>query len=213
MADDRQLQKVTAFITRGLPEPHEILVIRHPEAGLQLPAGTVEASETPRAAVLRAAREETGLKQLGIIALLNSRRVEFAADEGLMFADALLQLTPDYSSTVVTSFILRRGMRVKLLESEGNFLRIAYEEESYRDGGRSFKGRHTGWVVQTSVTRSVVRHFFHLMSSDDTAAEWHVLGETDLTFTCSWQPLQLDLSLLPPHDEWLRTHYDRLTQP
>ncbi|MCA9906233.1 MAG: NUDIX domain-containing protein [Anaerolineae bacterium] len=213
MADDRQLQKVTAFITRGLPEPREILVIRHPVAGLQVPAGTVEASETPRAAVLREAGEETGLKQLGIIALLNSRRVEFAADEGLMFADALLQLTPDYSSTVVTSFILRRGMRVKLLDSEGNFLRIAYEEETYRDGGRNVKGRHTGWVVQSSVTRTVVRHFFHLMASDDTAAEWRVLGDMDLTFSCSWQPLQADLNLLPPQDEWLRTHYGRLTQP
>ena len=213
MTEDKQLHKVTAFITRGLPEPHELLVIRHPEAGLRLPAGTVEAGETPRAAVLREAGEETGLKQLGIIALLGTRRVELAPDEALMCTDALLQLTPDYSSTVVTSFILRRGMQVKLLESEGGFIRLAYEEQAYRDGMRAVKGRHTGWVVESSITRLVTRHFFHLMASDETAAEWRVQGDMDLIFDCSWSPLKENLDLTPPQNEWLRMNYHRLTRP
>jgi len=213
MSEDRQLQKVTAFITRGLPEPHELLLIRHPEAGIQLPAGTVEASETPRAAVLREAREETGLKQLGIIALLGTHRTEFAPDEAVMCADALLQLTPDYSSTVVTSFILRRGMSVRILDTQSGFVRLAYEEQTFRDGARAVKGRHTGWVVESSVTQLVTRHFFHLMSSDETPAEWRVPAEPDTIFTCSWSHLRVDLGLTPPQDSWLRMNYHRLTHP
>ena len=38
---------------------------QHPEVGLQVPAGTVEGSETLEAAVLRELVEETGLSQFG----------------------------------------------------------------------------------------------------------------------------------------------------
>ena len=47
--------------------PHS-LVIDAPEAGIQVPAGTVEADETPAAAALREAREETGLGDLRLAA-------------------------------------------------------------------------------------------------------------------------------------------------
>ena len=54
------VKKVVAYITRG----DELLVFTHrdiPEAGMQVPAGTVEMDETPGAAVLREVHEETGL--------------------------------------------------------------------------------------------------------------------------------------------------------
>jgi 8-oxo-dGTP diphosphatase len=52
--------KAFAYITHG----DRLLVFNHadfPEAGLQVPAGTIRAGETPEAAVLREAEEETGL--------------------------------------------------------------------------------------------------------------------------------------------------------
>ena len=55
-----QVEKAFAYITRG----HELLVFEHvdaPEAGVQVPAGTIASSETATEAVLREAREETGL--------------------------------------------------------------------------------------------------------------------------------------------------------
>jgi 8-oxo-dGTP pyrophosphatase MutT (NUDIX family) len=61
------LQKVTAFITRQTGDQLELLVFRHPTAGIQLPAGTVEADEALDAAVLREVREETGLTDVRII--------------------------------------------------------------------------------------------------------------------------------------------------
>lgn len=55
--------KVTAYITNE----DWLLVFRHldfPEAGIQVPAGTIELGEDPEVAVLREAREETGLTRL-----------------------------------------------------------------------------------------------------------------------------------------------------
>ena len=48
------MEKVTAFILRPAKgRKIEILIFRHPNAGLQLPAGTVEPGEAPETAVLR----------------------------------------------------------------------------------------------------------------------------------------------------------------
>lgn len=62
-------RKVFAYIT------HEcrLLVFRHtdfPEAGIQAPAGTVEPGESPVSAVMREAREETGLTDLELVRFL-----------------------------------------------------------------------------------------------------------------------------------------------
>jgi len=56
-------RKAFAYITSGT----RLLVFthpNHPEAGIQVPAGTVEPGETPEEAVMREAAEETGLTSL-----------------------------------------------------------------------------------------------------------------------------------------------------
>ena len=65
-------QKVFAYITHG----QRLLVFRHPyapEAGIQVPAGTIEANEAPEQAVLREAFEETGLTDLTIAGFLGEQ--------------------------------------------------------------------------------------------------------------------------------------------
>ena len=65
-------RKVYAYITYG----KRLLVFRHvnePEAGIQVPGGTVEAGESFESAVLREAREETGLPDLEIVDLLGEQ--------------------------------------------------------------------------------------------------------------------------------------------
>jgi len=60
----RTVQKVVAYVVAT----ERLLVFihpRHPEVGSQVPAGTVEHNESPAAAVLREAREETGLRGFG----------------------------------------------------------------------------------------------------------------------------------------------------
>lgn len=68
-------RKVVAYITRG----DRLLVFSQPngvEAGIQIPAGTMESGETPEEAVLREAYEETGLSNLEIVSFLGERDLD-----------------------------------------------------------------------------------------------------------------------------------------
>ena len=61
--------KVLAYVTRG----EELLVFRHrdfPDAGLQVPAGTIEVGEDPQDAALREVREESGLTDVRVVGFL-----------------------------------------------------------------------------------------------------------------------------------------------
>ena len=65
--------KVYCYITQG----DRLLVFRHvdfPEAGIQVPGGTIEPGEAPEMAALREAEEETGLRNLSLVGLF--REVE-----------------------------------------------------------------------------------------------------------------------------------------
>jgi ADP-ribose pyrophosphatase YjhB (NUDIX family) len=62
-------RKVYAYITHA----DRLLVFRHPfhpEAGIQVPGGTLNDGERPEDGVMREAVEETGLTDLSLIALL-----------------------------------------------------------------------------------------------------------------------------------------------
>lgn len=65
------IQKVFAYITHG----DEIVVFEQPdfpEAGTQVPGGTLAVDETPSAGVLREAYEETGLTNLQLVRQLGT---------------------------------------------------------------------------------------------------------------------------------------------
>lgn len=69
------IHKGFAYITRGT----QLLVFEHsgiPEAGIQVPAGTIRPGETPAAGALREAQEETGLDFLNEGALLGDYQVD-----------------------------------------------------------------------------------------------------------------------------------------
>jgi 8-oxo-dGTP diphosphatase len=68
-------QKVYAYITHG----NRLLVFRHtqfPEAGIQVPGGTLEAGEEPIYGVLREAEEESGLKGLAVHCFLGVQELD-----------------------------------------------------------------------------------------------------------------------------------------
>jgi 8-oxo-dGTP pyrophosphatase MutT (NUDIX family) len=76
--------KAFAYVTHRDAAGDRLLVFSHPHApaaGIQVPAGTVDPGETPAAAVLREAREETGLAGLVLVSFLGER-VRDMADAG-----------------------------------------------------------------------------------------------------------------------------------
>lgn len=68
-ARDGLRERVLAYITRDSAAGPELLIFEHtpdsPDAGVQVPAGGLEAGETPEQAAIREAREETGLDLSG----------------------------------------------------------------------------------------------------------------------------------------------------
>lgn len=71
----RTVQKVIAYITQG----ERLLVFSHPyepEAGIQVPGGSVEPDESPEQAVLREAQEETALSDLTIVSKLGEQVID-----------------------------------------------------------------------------------------------------------------------------------------
>ena len=100
-----------------------LLVFRHrdfPEAGIQVPAGTMEAGEAPEAAVLREAAEETGLSGLLIVRKLGEQVIKMN-DYGLdeiqhRYYFQLISPTPPPSSRTVST--------AKLLKTACQMLRL-----------------------------------------------------------------------------------------
>jgi 8-oxo-dGTP pyrophosphatase MutT (NUDIX family) len=75
------IPKVLAYITRDGSAGKEVLVFRHrhhPDAGIQVPGGTVEPGEDLIAALHREVEEETGLTGLQVVGQLAQARF-FAA--------------------------------------------------------------------------------------------------------------------------------------
>lgn len=76
MREKPMREKVVAYITSGA----RLLVFAHvdsPEAGVQVPAGTIEAGEDPAEAVVREACEETGLCDLEVRSCLGAQDYRF----------------------------------------------------------------------------------------------------------------------------------------
>ena len=78
------VEKVVIYITQG----DKLLVFRHtqyPQAGIQVPAGTVKAGEDLRHAAFREAHEETGLSpgELILVSRLGSDTIRVGSKQGI----------------------------------------------------------------------------------------------------------------------------------
>lgn len=77
VAERPLIGKVVCYVTRG----EDLLVFRHryqPEAGVQVPAGTIEPGEDPEVAALREAEEETGLSGFCVLRKLGEYTHRYA---------------------------------------------------------------------------------------------------------------------------------------
>lgn len=193
-----EIGKVTAFITRDTDAGRELLIFKHPNAGIQLPAGTMETGETPEIAVLREVSEESGLglTAVRIVAYLGAITPTLEPGWCHLLEPFSLLDAPD---CVETNILLTRGYPVSIVDSSGEYVQVCYE--FIREGD----ARHpdlsaTGWLPRRILTTSVRRHMFHLMISAPTADRWTTAADGHV-FELYWA--SFDVGLIPPQREWL----------
>jgi 8-oxo-dGTP pyrophosphatase MutT (NUDIX family) len=194
-------EKVTAFITRQSESGCELLLFRHPHAGIQIPSGTVKEGESPAEAVLREAEEETGLALLSIVRSLGSTERKLAEGERIVTRATRVYARPDK-----TSFdwaYLRPGIMVTVNRRAQGFCQVAYEEPDQVPDAHYVSMAITGWVPEAVLGNTVKRHFFQLEHQGRTEASWTVRADNH-AFHLFWAPLADLPEIIPPQDEWLR---------
>lgn len=196
-----QVEKVTAFVLGRRDGVEELLFLYHPHAGVQLPAGTVEAGESAMVAGLREARAETGLQDLVWGELLGEEREELAADVGVIALTTPVYTRPDLSSLAMGS--IRRGFAVEVLRAEGDFLQLRYRETDRYPDPQYVSFELVGWVPAEAVAGVRVRYFVRLSSPAATPLSWTNF-EDHHNFTLRWHRREEWPELVPSQAPWLR---------
>jgi 8-oxo-dGTP pyrophosphatase MutT (NUDIX family) len=195
------IEKVTAFVARAAGVGQELLLFTHPYAGVQIPAGTVEPDETPQAAALREAREETGLFHLTDVRYLGCEELDLP--QGMR---AILEGHTVYARPDETSFDwarLPRGTWVRLLREVPGWSQITFEEPDRLPDPQYASYQITGWVPAQVLAARQRRFFYLLEYRGETPRRWTVATDHH-TFELFWAPLARLPEIIPPQDGWLR---------
>jgi 8-oxo-dGTP pyrophosphatase MutT (NUDIX family) len=193
------IEKVTAFMTRTTEAGLELLMLEHPYAGIQIPAGTVE-EETPEEAVLREVAEETGIEQATIRRYLGSEEERLPEGQRVIAAQTKVYARPD-----TTSFdwaTLRTGIQVAVNRQEKGFTQVTYEEPDRVPDPQFITMSITGWVPDGVLADTRVRHFFHIEYDGSLKEQWTAFSDNH-TFTLFWAPLSDLPQIIAPQDRWL----------
>ena len=103
------LEKVTAFVVRTGALGRELLVFKHPTAGIQLPAGTVEPGEPVEKAVVREVWEETGL-QVRIVRKTGVEEKDAPKGCGYLYSGTLPARDAPRNEAIVSGSVLGRNL-------------------------------------------------------------------------------------------------------
>jgi 8-oxo-dGTP pyrophosphatase MutT (NUDIX family) len=209
MTNERFLEKIGCFAVRRSNEGVELLVIRHPTAGTQVPAGTVDPDELCRSAALREFHEETGVE--GSSARLMARIEKACApNHGVLVA------TPVNPSDVVQTGLekdlrLRRGLPVRILDERDGQIRVIYEERDYNLDPPAVINSVAGWIGATDVARRIVRELYRVDIDDVTQSRWAFFADGQ-NWTLEWTPIDT-VQLFGEQQTWLDALRTELTSP
>ncbi len=202
------LEKVTAFVTRTGPDGTRMLMIQHPTAGVQFPAGTVDEGEEIEHAAFRETFEECGISidQLRLVQLIGQRD-EFPPGA----TNTILHRTTVYALPNPNSFdwaYLPRGAAIQFLRKQNGYAQVTYQEGDRFPDPRYTSYQITGWVPESALAVANRRYFYHLAFTGDTPERWSQNADYH-TFELFWAPLS-DLPRIVPFQ---RSWYDHVTGP
>ncbi|MCP4542722.1 MAG: NUDIX domain-containing protein [Chloroflexi bacterium] len=199
----RPIEKVTAFITRRSPNGHDLLLFEHPNAGIQIPAGTVEDGETPEQAIIREVNEETGLapSSISIRQYLGCAEHRLSEEHRIIAKSTTVYARPD-----VTSFDwshLRTGIPVVLSGRRADgFSQVTYEEFDRVPDPQYVTMCIIGWVPDDVLIDVRKRYFFHIEFHGHSQERWTVYSDNH-HFGLFWAPLADLPEIIHPQDEWI----------
>ena len=202
MHSSRVIGKVTAFITRESVGGYDLLLFEHPNAGIQVPAGTMEAGETPEEAVLREAREETGLSSFSVRCHLGCAETRLLEGQRAIVEPTTVYARPDTKSFDWARF--RKGILVTLTGRQADgFTQVTFEEFDRDPDPQYVTMCITGWVPDAVLTNTVKRHFFLLEFHGHSEERWEVHSDCHL-FSPFWAPLTNLPEIIHPQNKWLK---------
>jgi 8-oxo-dGTP pyrophosphatase MutT (NUDIX family) len=205
----KTVEKVTAFVTRDNGLDYDLLVFQHPNAGVQLPAGTVEMGESPEQAVLREVVEETGLQRVKIKRMLGQLSLVLPEDERIILRMTKLFDSPNFDASSPGGYGLERGSPVRVTGEAGVFSSVLCD---LMDWSQQPPTRISGvkGFVRTSLLGSVIeRHFFHLEMQKTTPDSWSISADGHV-YQLYWQPIVPRPQIHPLHNKWLEMVYENL---
>lgn len=193
------IEKVTVFITRKVHKDNQLLLFKHPHAGIQIPAGTVESEENVEKAALREAKEETNISEFTSVELIGTNIEKHKDGNYSICKEAYVYSRPTKSS--FNWIEIRRGIRVKELRQQGGFKQISYIEYDNYPENEQISYQIIGWIPQESLVGSEKRYFYHLKTQANTQDEWDV--QTDnYVIQLFWVSLDKLPSVIKPQNKW-----------
>lgn len=199
------LGKVTCFITREKDNQQELLLIQHPNAGIQLPAGTVEIDEDYYQAAIREAQEETGLNEFISCKNIGQHEQKLKGSY-ITFDKAKIFSRPDMASFQWAE--IRRGITVLHERTQGEFVQVTYKEGDKFPDPNYITYQITGWTEQSKVASKVTRQFYHLQSNC-LLDEWEICTDNHI-FKLFWSPLDNLSQIVFPQNEWVDILYNEI---
>lgn len=206
MATDT-IKKVTVFVISE-ESPSRILLFRHPLAGIQLPAGTVEPGEEILDAARREVWEETGLKVMSQGKVLGSRTEELEENQVVMMHDvrtARLDRCDDVKATFC------RGHKAWVIGSRPGEVHLKVETYDYNATPPLVSSSIEGWVDAGAVVDSIERTFVVFKHRGNTNDSWERYADGHV-FQVFWTECQ-EASLVEGQQSWLDDHIERLIHP
>ena len=208
---NKVIQKITAFIIRERNGIRELLVFKHPTAGVQIPAGTVEENEDLQTAVRREVYEETGLRFVEIENYLGCFENELEKTEKIITVTTQVYIEPNLKA-IPYKRQLPKGLTVDYDATQEDFTHISYIEYEYDKFHKPvcIDSNITGWVPNENIGALKKRHFFLLTTQEKTEDAWELESDGGRIFMPYWTPLSPKPQIIAPQDRWLDFVYERI---
>jgi len=205
------VQKVTAFIVRERSGVRELLVFKHPTAGVQIPAGTVEEGEDIETAVKRETYEETGLQLVEIENYLGCFENELEKNQRIIAGTTQVYIEPNLTA-IPYKRKLPKGLTVDYLSTQEDFTHISYIAYEYDEFHKPIRidTNITGWIPNENLSAQKKRHFFLMSTQEETENAWELKSDQGHIFKPYWTPLSPKPQIISPQDKWLDFVYQKI---